>query len=265
MDCKRALTETGGDLEAAKKKLRERGAAIGEKRSDKKASAGVVAAAVSEDRHAGAMIELLCETDFVARNEAFQNLAVRISQAILESGTSAESAQDVMSVALDGSTVGDLISETTGKIGERIEMGAVVKRKIDHGVIDTYIHHDKTKGVLVEMVGGESPKVVELAHNIAVHIAWGDPEFIGRDAIDPVRIETEMVSERARAIAEGKPEAAAQQIAEGRVNKQFFSKVVLHDQQYLGGSETVGQMITSATGDGEEPKVVFFVRFSVGG
>lgn len=261
MDCKRALVETDGDLDAAKKKLRERGAAVAEKRKDRAASAGVVAAAMSEDRHQAVLLEFTCETDFVARNEDFVALANKIAETALTNAPAGAASDHVLDLQFDGKTVKEHISEATGKIGEKLDMGGIVKKEVSGGVLDTYIHHDKTKGVLVELAGAEGESAIELAHQIAVHIAWAAPEFISRDQIDQTRIDEELQAEKERALAEGKPEAAAQQIAEGRVNKNFFQKVSLMDQPYLGGGDTIGKMVEDAGGGA---KVASFVRFAVG-
>jgi elongation factor Ts len=263
MECKKALVETNGDLEAAKQVLRERGAAVHAKRAGKEATAGVIAAAVSPDRRAAAMIELRCETDFVGRNEEFIALAARIAEAVLEGAPGGAGTEEVLAFKLDGGSVRDAVADITGKIGERIELGRVLKRATPDGLLDTYIHHDKSKGVLIEMTGGDD-SLADLAHSIAIHIAWGDPEYISRDEIQQERIEKELETERQRAINEGKPEQAAQKIAEGRVNKLFFQRVCLLDQPFMGQKESVADLINQAKKEGIAPRVVSFTRFAIG-
>jgi elongation factor Ts len=262
-ECKKALVETEGNVEAAKQKLRERGATVAEKRAGREAGKGAIASAASPDKHKAALVQLRCETDFVARNADFVTLAQGIADAVLAGGGDGDGMEAVLKLKLGGTTIADAVTQAVGKIGERIELGRVTVRETGSGTLDTYIHHDKTKGVMVEMAG-EGDAVTEVGHSIAVHIAWADPEFISRDEIDPERIAKELEIEKVRAINEGKPEAAAEQIAKGRVNKAFFQRVSLLDQMYLGQHESVQQLIDKANSEGAGTKVLSFVRYAVG-
>lgn len=263
MDCKRALVEKGGDFEAAKQYLRERGAAVQDKRAERHAAAGVVAGASTPDHKKAVLVELNCETDFVARNEEFVALAAAIAQAALAGASAGADKEALGGLSLDGTSVAASVDTIRGKIGEKIEIGKVVVRETS-GILDTYIHHDRTKGVMVEVEGNDSDAVVEAAHKIATHIAWADPEFITKDQVDPERVRQEIEIEMHRAINEGKPEAQAEKIAEGRVNKNFFQKACLMEQHYLGQPETIKQLLEAAKGDGGEPRVTFFTRIAVG-
>ncbi|GMV38025.1 MAG: elongation factor Ts [Fimbriimonadales bacterium] len=263
MDCKRALVEKGGDFEAAKQYLRERGAAVQDKRAERHAAAGVVAGASTPDHKKAVLVELNCETDFVARNEEFVALAAAIAQAALAGASAGADKEALGGLSLDGTSVEASVDTIRGKIGEKIEIGKVVVRETS-GILDTYIHHDRTKGVMVEVEGNDSDAVVEAAHKIATHIAWADPEFITKDQVDPERVRQEIEIEMHRAINEGKPEAQAEKIAEGRVNKNFFQKACLMEQHYLGQPETIKQLLEAAKGDGGEPRVTFFTRIAVG-
>ncbi len=261
MDCKKALVESAGDVERAKQLLRERGVAVAVKRAGREASAGVIASAETGDRRKAALVALGCETDFVARNPDFVQLAQQIADVALTSANDGATREEVLALSLAGGTVEAAITSAVGKIGEKIELGNVKVRQAPEGLVDTYIHHDKTKGVLVELGGITSDAAVELAHQIGIHVAWAAPEFVSRDDVDQDRLKRELEIEKARAMNDGKPEAAAEQIAQGRVNKNFLQAVCLLEQGYLGQSQTVREMVEKVPG----VSVVGFTRFAVGG
>jgi elongation factor Ts len=232
MDCKRALEEASGDLEAAAKQLREKGLAASAKRSDRANTQGAVAAAVAGN--AAALVELKCETDFVAKSPDFTKLVSELAELVAEQGEGA--------VADRQSQIEDL----KVSLKENIELGRVVRfEATDGAVLDTYLHIQSERGVngvLVELEGGSR----ELAHDIAVHIAFGRPEYLSRDdvpasAVEEARQELEAISRN-----EGKPEAALPKIVEGRLGGWYKERVLLDQAFAKDEKQTISQVLGGA-------------------
>jgi elongation factor Ts len=268
MDCKNALEQAGGDMEKARLILREKGAIIATKRASKEVNQGVIAGALSADGRMGALIDLRCETDFVARNEEFLKLADDLLQHVLAVGE--EGRLDAIlqrpSLADSSLTVEKQIEIAIGKTGERIAFQSYAVARVpdgENGVVDIYIHHNKLVGVMVVLTGSADKDTLQnLAHEIAIQIAWSAPQYLSKDEIPADVLQQELEIEKQRAIKEGKPENVAENIARGRVNKGFIQKVALLEQPfYKDESKTIGDMLRAAGGD---LKVVRFVRLEVG-
>ncbi|MFN7016732.1 MAG: translation elongation factor Ts [Fimbriimonadales bacterium] len=268
MDCKSALEQAGGDMEKARLILREKGAIIASKRASKEVNQGVIAGALSADGRTGALIDLRCETDFVARNEEFLNLANELLQHVLAVGEEGKMDAILQRPALADPTiaVGKLIEIVIGKTGERIAFQNYAVARVpdsEHGVVDIYIHHNKLVGVMVVLVGNAEKETMQnLAHEIAIQIAWSAPQYLSKDEIPAEVLLQELEIEKQRALKEGKPENVAENIARGRVNKGFVQKVALLEQPfYKDESKTIGDLLKAAGGD---LKVARFVRLEVG-
>lgn len=268
MDCKNALEQAGGDIEKARLILREKGAIIASKRASKEVNQGVIAGKLSKDGRTGALIDLRCETDFVARNEEFQNLASELLEHVLAVGE--EGKMDAIlqrpSLADSSITVEKQIEIAIGKTGERIAFQGYAVARVpegENGVVDIYIHHNKLVGVMVVLIGGADKATMQnLAHEIAIQIAWSAPQYLSKEEIPAEALQQELEIEKQRALNEGKPENVAENIARGRVNKGFVQKVALLEQPfYKDESKTIGDMLKAAGGD---LKVVRFVRMEVG-
>jgi elongation factor Ts len=268
MDCKNALEQAGGDMEKARLILREKGAIIATKRASKEVNQGVIAGALSADGRMGALIDLRCETDFVARNEEFLKLADDLLQHVLAVGE--EGRLDAIlqrpSLADSSLTVEKQIEIAIGKTGERIAFQSYAVARVpdgENGVVDIYIHHNKLVGVMVVLTGSADKDTLQnLAHEIAIQIAWSAPQYLSKDEIPADVLQQELEIEKQRAIKEGKPENVAENIARGRVNKGFIQKVALLEQPfYKDESKTIGDMLRAAGGD---LRVVRFVRLEVG-
>ena len=243
LDCKNALEETGGDLEEAAKLLRMKGLSGAAKRSDRAASEGAVAVARSGD--AAAVVELRCETDFVAKAEEFVALADELAALVAAKGEDAASELDE---AIDG---------LRATLKENISVGRVRRLVAESGqVLDTYLHQQAGRGVnavAVVIEGGTD----ELAHDIAVHIAFTKPTYLSRDEVptDEVAAERATVAEISR--NEGKPEAAMEKIVEGRMNGWVKERVLL-DQSYVRDEkQTIAGMLGSA-------RIVSFAQVVIG-
>ncbi|GAA1924958.1 translation elongation factor Ts [Nocardioides lentus] len=249
MDCKKALTEADGDFEKAIEVLRVKGAAKAAKRgAEREASNGLVANA------GNALVELNCETDFVAKGDELIGAAQRIAEAADASG--ATDAESLKSVELDGQTVGELVEGLAVKIGEKIELGRVARFD---GPVVTYLHRRAADlppavGVLVEYDGAE-----EGARGAAMQIAAMRPQYLTRDEVPAELVEHERGIAEATAREEGKPEQAIAKITEGRVNS-FFKDVVLLDQP----SVTENKKSVKAVLDEAGSTVTRFARFEVG-
>jgi len=243
MDCKQALEENDGDVERAKDWLREKGKAGSVKRAGRAASQGAIDVLV--DGKVGALVELNCETDFVAKSSDFTELLARLVRQVATEGDAELAAQ-----ALDGSTVTEAIDQLAAKLGEKLEIGRVVRFESPDGVLDAYRHTQSGRGVvgvLVELGDvAVSPTSTELAHDLALHIASAAPRFVSRDDVPAEEIERERGVLEAQTREEGKPEAAIGKIVDGRING-FFKQVCLLEQAFVKDQKsTVGSLVSGA-------------------
>jgi len=259
MDCKRALEAAGGDLEAAKDWLRAKGLAGAGKRAGRAAEQGAVDFVV--EGGVGALVELTCETDFVAKGADFTGLLAALVHHVARHGDS-----DLAAQPFEGGTVGDTITQLAAKLGENIGLGRVVHYETADGLLDGYRHvqNDRgTIGVLVELGGVDlsDPKAREVAHDIALHIANSAPRYLTRaevpaDAIDKERAVLEQLTRN-----EGKPEEAIPKIVEGRLDG-FYKDHVLVDQPFVRDPKTtVGKLVEAL---GAKVRVRRFARVMVG-
>lgn len=236
MDCKKALAETNGDLDAAVKLLREKGMAKAAKRAGRATTEGLVLTRVSSDGREAALVELACETDFVARNPEFREMAAAIADLAL--AHRAENAAAVDALAHAGSTVGEVTKQLAGKIGENIRVSnAAFLATSGTGRIQTYVHHSGKIGVavLVEHVKAETASQAafgELLADLAMHTAASAPRFLGPDDVDAATRASELDIARTKARNEGKPENMLDRIAEGAV-KKFFQEACLLEQPFV--------------------------------
>jgi len=268
MDCKQALEQAGGDMEKARLILREKGAIIATKRASKEVNQGVIAGKVTDDLRTGALIDLRCETDFVARNEEFQALASELLDQVLTFGQEGQLEQLLQQPSLSDPTltVEKRIELVMGKTGERIALQNYALARVpdgQNGVVDVYIHHNKLVGVMVVLTGSADTQALQsLAHEIAIQIAWSAPSYLTRDEVPADELERELQIEKQRALNEGKPEHIAENIARGRVQKGFIQRVVLLEQPYYRDeSLTIGKLIQQT---GADVQVQRFVRMEVG-
>ncbi len=233
MDCKKALEETGGDIEAAKQFLREKGLAASAKRDDRDNNQGVVA--VKVDGNVAAMVQLKSETDFVAGSDQFKEEADALVDLVAAKGVDAVSERSAE------------LEELKITLKEKIELGDVVQMvAADGNVIGHYEHIQGGRGVngvLVELAGGDD----ELAHDIAVHIAFARPKYLTRDEVPADVVEAERKTLETITLNEGKPEQAVPKIVEGRLNG-FFKDVCLLEQPYAkDDKQSVKQIIGDAS------------------
>jgi elongation factor Ts len=254
MDCKNALDEANGDVEKAVEVLRLKGLKGVTKREGRATSNGLVVARVNGGT--GTLIELACETDFVAKADKFVALAEQIADAVVAAG--AETLEQALAAPLAGRTVADVINDEAAIIGEKVELRRIAVVK--DAAVDAYLHRTSKDlppqvGVLLAYSGADA----DTAHDVAVHIAAFSPLVLKRDDIAAETVETERRIAQETAINEGKPEAALAKIVEGRVNG-FFKENVLLEQDFAKDNKLSVQKVLDQNG----LTVSSFVRFRVG-
>jgi len=241
MDCKQALAENDGDLERAKDWLREKGKAGAAKRAGRSADQGAID--VFLDGNVAALVELNCETDFVAKGDQFKGIVAALAKLVATNGES-----DVASLPYEGSTVGEELTQLSSTIGEKIELGRVARFETSDGALDAYKHIQNERGiigVLVEVGGASGAQGAELAHDLALHIASAAPRYVSRDEVPADEIERERAIYEAQTREEGKPEQAVPKIVEGKLNG-YFKTVVLLEQGFVKEpKQTIEQLVAS--------------------
>ncbi len=270
MDCKKALVENAGDMEAAVDWLRTKGLAAAAKKAGRVAAEGLVATAVSEDGLRGAVVEVNAETDFVARNEMFQDFVRHASILALDSGGEIGSLTATAWPDSTG-TVQDRLTELVATIGENLQIRRCHALSVAHGAIVHYVHAAAAPGMgkIAVIVALESTGDRDMLHDagrkLAMHIAASRPEAVTTEALDPALVEREraVLSEQAR--ESGKPEAIVARMVEGRLRK-FFEDVVLMEQVYvIDGESRVKGVLDDLARDLDAPvEVTGFVRYGLG-
>ncbi len=254
MDCKKALEETDGDLEKAMEALRLKGLKGVTKREGRATSEGLVVSRVNGGK--GLLVELACETDFVAKGEKFVSLAEKVADAISDSG--ATTVEDALKAPMGGSTVEEEITNEAAILGEKVELRKVAA--VEDEQIDAYMHRTSKDlppqvGVLLAFSGGDA----SVAHDVAVHIAAFSPEYMSREDVPQEIVEKERSIAEETARNEGKPEQALAKIVEGRVTGFFKESVLLEQAFAKDPKQSVGQVLENAG-----VKVSSFVRVRVG-
>ncbi len=255
MDCKKVLTETDGDMEKAIELLRERGIAKAAKKSGRIAAEGLVEAYVSEDGKVGAIVEVNSETDFVAKNEEFKTFVMNVAKQVVEKNPKDVEellAQD--SIEVPEKTVNEVLVDKIAKIGENMTVRRFARFESE-GLVEKYIHGDGKIAVLVNMKKGTP----EVAKDICMQIAAARPEYLNEQSVPVERVEKEKEILKAQTMNEGKPEAIAEKIVQGRIGK-FFSEICLVDQAFVKDpNKKVSQVLKE-----NDAEVVEFARFEKG-
>ncbi|PEN12549.1 elongation factor Ts [Longibacter salinarum] len=256
MDCKKALQETDGDFDAAVELLRKKGQKVAAKRAEKEADEGLISIAISEDGSAGAIVEVNCETDFVARNEDFESFVDRIADLTL---TEKPSDLDALhSLSYNGeATVKEELVAMTGRIGEKLDIRRFRVVESQEGEIIKYVHPGSKLGVIVEVSGNGDRE--EAGRDVAMQIAALDPIAVDRSEVPEEVQEKEKEIARDAAINEGKPEHILDRIVEGKLERFFEDHVLLEQSFVKDASQSVQEMLDDA-----DVKVHRFVRFALG-
>lgn len=262
-DCKKALEEAAGDMQAAIDWLRKRGAASVAKRADRDANEGIVVVKTSEDGKTAAIVEVNCETDFVARNEEFISFATAICEAILKQPI--ESEEQLWTIESNGKTLGNLRDEILAKFSEKIGLRRY-ERIATNGRIMEYTHAGSRLGVLVEFDGAAgSDEIKPLTRDVAMQVAAMQPMFVDRSQVNQEVLAKELEIYKQQALEEGKKEDIAERVAQGRLGK-FYEEQVLIEQTFVKDPSKKVSDIVAEIGklSGGDVKVVSFVRYNLG-
>ncbi len=268
MDCKKALTETDGDMEAAIDWLRKKGLASAAKKAGRTAAEGLVGIAVAGSK--GVAVEINSETDFVARNEAFQDFVETVAGFALENGLEGD-ALWAASLPSTGKSVADSTTDLVARIGENLTPRRARMVALDQGLVVGYVHNALKPNlgkiaVLVALQSDAPAEVLQpLGHQLAMHVAAARPLSLNRDALDPALIERERSVLSEQAAASGKPAEIIEKMVEGRLRK-YYEEVVLLDQVFVIDGETkIAKVIEDAgKAAGTAITLADFVRFELG-
>ena len=266
MDCKAALTETGGDQEAAVDWLRKKGLSKAAKKADRVAAEGLIGSALNAGK--GVLVEVNSETDFVARNDLFQGLVKMIANVALDVGTEVEK---ILAARIGDRTVADAIAETVAKIGENMTLRRAADVSVGQGVVANYMHNSPGDGlgrigVIVALESsGKTDELKAIGRQVAMHVSFANPRAIDPSGLDAATIEREKGVLAAK--AEGKPANVVEKIVESGL-KSFYKEVCLLDQPFIfdeKNRQSVAEALKEAEAKVGAPiKVTDFIRFALG-
>jgi elongation factor Ts len=267
MDCKRALTESAGDIEGAVDWLRKKGLAAAAKKAGRVAAEGLIG--VASNGKTGAVVEVNSETDFVARNDAFQGFVREAATAALSAGGDVEKLKTT--AIASGAAAADALTALVAKIGENMSLRRTIALTVTDGVVATYVHSSVSPGlgkigVLVALESaGDKDKLTALGKQIAMHIAAANPQSLDITSVDPTVLAREKAVLAEQAAASGKPPAVVEKMVEGRVRK-YYEETVLLEQVYVVDGETrVKDVVAKAAKDlGTAVVLKGFVRYGLG-
>jgi len=242
MDCKKALVESNGDFEAAIDYLRKKGAKVAASRQDRDSNEGVVVAKASADGKTGIVVEVNCETDFVAKNADFVAFAEKIADVALQN--SPASVEELKALELDGKKIADALIEQTGVIGEKIDVSKYDSVSAEKVV--AYIHGNYRLGVLVGL-SAAAAGADEAGKDVAMQIAAMNPIAIDKDGVDQETVDREIAIAKEQIIAEGKPAEMAEKIAQGKLNKFFKDTTLLNQEFVKDSSKNIAQFLDSVS------------------
>ena len=266
MDCKTALSETGGDMEAAVDWLRKKGLAKAAKKAGRLAAEGLIGVALAGPK--GVVVEINSETDFVARNDLFQGLVKMIAQVAVAAGTDLET---IKAAKIGSITVAEAIADTIAKIGENMTLRRAAGLSVGKGVVASYVHNSVTDGlgkigVIVALEStGKPEELATLGRMVAMHVAAANPQAVDSAGLDPAVVvrEKDVLTDKAK--AQGKPVNVIEKIVESGL-KTFYNEVCLLDQPYIHDpGKSVAQAVKEAEGRVGAPiKIAGFVRYALG-
>ncbi len=267
MDCKKALTETDGDIDAAVDWLRTKGLAAAAKKAGRVTAEGLVALAVQGNK--GALVELNAETDFVARNEQFQELVGQMAETAVEHGDNIEALN--AATLPNGKTVSQAVVDAIATIGENMTLRRVAQLSVSEGVIASYMHNatapNKGKiGVLVAMQSGGNPeRLAEVGKQVAMHVAASNPLALNREQVNAEDVARERAVLVEQAKASGRPDNIIEKMVDGRMRKFYEESVLLEQAFVIDPDKTVGQAIEEAAKElGTDVTCTGFVRMALG-
>jgi elongation factor Ts len=265
MDCKKALTETDGNLDQAVDFLRKKGLSAAAKKSGRAAAEGLVVVAGTDK--VGAIVEVNAETDFVAKNDAFVNFATKVAELVADKAPA--DLEALLALPFPGSerTVREEQVHQIATIGENINIRRFERREIDNGLIESYVHGGGKIGVIIELQTdkGDNEEVKSVAKQLAMHVAAVAPQYLCRANVPADVVEKEKEIMRTKAVESGKPENIVDKIIEGQINK-YFGEICLLEQAFVVDPDLkVNKLLEKTAKDvGAEIKLVDYVRFQLG-
>ncbi len=268
MECKKALQETNGDLQAAVDELRKRGLASAAKKAGRSTKQGLIGALI--DGNVGVLVEVNCESDFVARTDEFQEMVRTLARQVSVKAPADAGALMAQAYLGDPSlTVEEMLKARIAKVGENMNVPRFARHQAK-GVLSAYVHPGAQLATLVDLTvanpaTASSPIFLELIHDIAMQVAAADPKFLDREGVTAEFLDREKAIQRERALAEGKPEKMVDKIVEGRLGK-FYEEVCLLEQPFIKeNSVSVKQLLADKSkAAGDTIQIAGFVRFKVG-
>jgi elongation factor Ts len=267
MDCKKALNETDGDMDAATDWLRTKGLASAAKKAGRIAAEGLVGVAVDGAR--GAVVEVNAETDFVGRNADFQAMVSNVATVALDNGADVEALAAASYPG--GGTVGDAITDLIAKIGENMTLRRSALIQVGSGVVASYVHTAVAEGLgrIGVIVGlestGDADKLAAFGKQLAMHIAAASPQWLDRDGVDPAAIEREREVLTVQAKESGRPDNVIEKMVEGRLRKFFEESCLLEQVFVIDGESKISKAVEAAGKDAGAPvRVTGFARFALG-
>ena len=270
MECKTALVEAKGDMAEAEVVLRKRGLASAAKKSARTTKQGLIGVAIADGGKVGVLIEVNCESDFVARTEEFQQMVAHLAGQVATTAPADVNALKAAAYAADPTyTVEALLKAKIAKIGENMNIARFL-RHTAAGVLGSYVHPGSQLAVIVDLKCGKPETAAkegfkDLIHDLAMQVAAADPKFLARDQVTPEFLAKEREIQRARALAEGKPEKIVDKVVDGRMSK-FYEEVCLLDQPFIkDNAVSITQHVAAKAKElGDTLTVAGFIRYKVG-
>ena len=258
MDCKKALTACEGDMDKAMDYLREKSLAASAKKAARIAAEGIVSSYVTDDHKVGAIVEVNCETDFVAKTDDFKALVNSVAKLVVEKNPA--DVDELMALDCGDGTVAEMVNRAVAKIGEKITIRRFAR--MEGQLLDTYIHLGGKIGVIVAAKTADAEKARPAVHDVAMHIAAAKPGVLHRDEVDPADLDKEREILRAQALNDPKPKPAniIEKMVEGRIAK-YYKEVCLLEQPFVKNPDQSIEQMLKEHGDVE---LVAFVRFEMG-
>ena len=267
MECKKALEETGGDMQKAIEYLRKKGAAMAAKRADREASEGAICIRMTDDQKAGVILELNCETDFVARGEVFTGFANELATLALDlkCATREELLAVKLGEAYGNETVEETLKSMTGKVGEKLDLKRMAMLTAPDGVLECYIHPGSQLGALIYMSTDKPEAAKSLAKDLAMQVAASSPIVTDRSLVPAEFVEKEREIYRQQALAQGKAEQFVGKIVDGRLDK-YYQEVVLTEQVFIKDQNArVSDVLNEFRKKNQaQAEVQAFVRYQLG-
>ncbi len=263
MDCKKALTEAEGDFEKAIEILRKKGAAVAAKRAERSANEGIILTKVFNDGKSALILEVNCDTDFVASSDDFVNFANFILNAILAAKPA--NVDEVLAMTFEGKNISEELNAVIGKIGEKIEIKRFKIENSDNGIVVDYLHHGSKLGVLVRVDNIDSAKAGELSaivKDIAMQVAAMKPGFTYREEVPKDLLDKEIEIYKEVARKEGKPEQVLEKIATGKLGKYYEENCLVEQFFVKDNAKRIGDLVAEFNkNNGTQAKIALFHRF----